>query len=334
LAQPAPKDIELRGAGASFPSKVYRLWAERYATLTGVRVVYAPTGSGDGIKQAQARKVEFGGTDSPLKPEQLAEQRLIQIPTLVGGLVPVVRLPGVGSNRLLLNGPVLADLMMGRIERWNDARIAALNGDLALPALPVRRIVRADRSGSTEGFSKFLALTSEVFRNEVGASSLPAWPGQLRTAQGNDGVASALAETEGGITYVSFDRVNAPGLAAVRLLNAEGSAVAANDAGFRAAIRASELHRSGDDLASLLMQPGFGSWPITLTSFMLVDARPGDAARAEATLGFVFWCFMHGDSLTRGTGFAALPTSLQARVAARLASVRDATGRPLNFAKL
>lgn len=331
-AAPAAPALELKGAGASFPSKVYRRWGERYAEQTGAaRIRYEPTGSGDGIQQATARTVDFGGTDSPLKPAELADKRLIQVPMLVGGVVPVVKLPGLAPNRLLLSGELLADLMSGRIARWNDARVAALNPSLSLPALPVVPVVRSDRSGTTDGFSRFLARTSERFRTETGAGQLPKWAGAPRSAQGNDGVASLLAQTEGGLSYLSYDRASAPGMTPVRLLNAAGRAVAGDEAGFRAAILASDLHRLGDDTADLLLREGDTAWPITLSSFVLLDARPSQAARASAVLSFVYWCFLHGDALTRGTGFAPLPIAVQARVAARLASVRDAQGQPLRF---
>lgn len=322
---------EIRGAGASFPSKVYQRWAERYATLGRTRILYAPTGSGDGIKQAQARTVAFGGTDSPLTPALLQQHGLVQIPTVVGGVVPVVNLPGIENNRLLLDGPTLADVMAGTVDRWDDRRIRALNPGLALPSRPIVRVVRADRSGTSEGFSRYMALMSADFRATVGAGSLPKWPGSVRAEQGNDGVAAATSRTEGAITYVSFDRAGAPGLAPVRLVNADGRSAVASEAGFRSAIRASDLHGKGDDLASLLHQPGTESWPITLTSFVLLDARPKNTAVAEAALRFVFWCFMHGDSLTQGTGFAALPISVQARLASRLNTIRGPDGQSLNF---
>ena len=325
---------EIRGAGASFPSKVYKRWADRYASLGRTRILYEPTGSGDGIKQAQARTVAFGGTDSPLTPTLLQQHGLVQIPTVVGGVVPVVNLPGIENNRLLLDGPTLADVMAGAIDRWDDRRIRTLNPGLPLPSRPIVRVVRSDRSGTSEGFSRYLALMSTDFRTAVGAGSLPKWPGSVRAEQGNDGVAAATARTEGAITYVSFDRVGAPGLTPVRLVNADGRSAVASEAGFRAAIRASDLHAKGDDLAPLLHQPGADTWPITLTSFVLLDARPKNPAVAEAALRFVYWCFMHGDSLTQGTGFAALPVSVQARLASRLNTVRGPDGQSMNFVVL
>lgn len=321
----------VQGAGASFPSKVYQRWAETFAAQSPLRVDYKATGSGDGVKQAKERKVAFGGTDSPLKPEELAQHKLVQIPTAVGGVVPVVNLPGVASNRLLLDGPLLADLFAGKLARWNDPRIAALNPGLALPATPVQRVVRADRSGTTDGFSRYLAAVSPAFKAEVGASQLPKWPGSTVAGEGNDGVVKQLKATPGAIAYVSFDRVQRDGLAAVRLLNADGKAVAASEAGFRAAIKESDLHQKGDDLATVLNRPGEASWPITLTTFVLIDAAPAKAADVDGALRFFYWAFQNGDRLLAGTGFAPLPTPVQAKLAARFASVKPQDGGRLSY---
>lgn len=319
------------GAGASFPSKVYQRWAERYAQANGVRIRYSPTGSGNGIQQAKARSVAFGGTDAPLSPQELAQHRLVQIPTAVGGVVPVVNLPGIQPDQLLLDGPLLADLFMGRIARWNDARIAALNPGMALPALPVRRIVRSDKSGTTQGFSGYLALVSPAFQRDVGTGQLPPWPGEMLRGDGNDGVVQVLKATDEGIGYVSFDRVRRDALISTRLRNAAGAPVAAGEDGFKAAIRESDLHRQGDDLATLLDRPGLASWPITLTTFVLMDAEPTRATDAEPALRFFYWAFLNGDRLIDGTGFAPLPTAVQARLARRFAAVRPRDGAALRY---
>lgn len=323
IAQPSA----VQGAGASFPSKVYQRWAETYAGSAKVNVSYKATGSGDGIKQAIARSVAFGGTDAPLKPEELEKHKLVQIPTAVGGVVPVVNLPGMASNRLLLDGPLLADLFAGKVARWNDARIAALNPGLALPALPVQRVVRSDKSGTTDGFSRYLALVSPSFKDEIGAGQLPKWPGSPLTGDGNDGVVKTLKANAGAISYVSFDRVERDQLTATRLRNAAGKAVAASEAGFRAAIKESDLHKKGDDLASTFNLPGDASWPITLTTFVLIDAQPAQAATVDPALRFFYWAFLNGDRLLAGTGFAPLPTAVQARLATRFAMVRPQQGQ-------
>jgi phosphate transport system substrate-binding protein len=320
IAQP------VQGQGATFPAKVYETWARAFDKAGGGTVSYKGTGSGDGIKQVIARQVDFGGTDAPLPAAELARHKLVQIPMLVGGVVPVVNLPGLGAP-LQLNGEVLADIFLGRVKLWSDARIAALNPGAALPALPVKRIVRAEKSGTSDGFSRYLAGASAAFKTEVGAGQAPAWPGGPLKAEGNDGMVQSLRATPGGIAYVSYDRVLRDKLAAVKLRNAAGRFVLPNEAGFRAAILESDMHRRGDDLATLLDRPGNDAWPITLASFVLIDAEPATGAKALGALKFLYWCFMHGDDLTRGSGFAPLPISVQSGLAPRFTQVRPKDGR-------
>lgn len=329
-ASPVASDI--RGAGATFPAKVYQRWAQRYAEVAGQTVRYQANGSGQGVAQIAARAVDFGASDVALSADELQQRKLVQVPMLVGGIVPVVNLPSVGPNKLLLSGEVLADIMLGAVTQWDDRRIAELNPRVPLPALRIVRVVRADKSGTSEGFARYLSALLPAFKQAVGASTQPAWPGEVSKAEGNDGVVRALKLTEGGIAYVSHDRVLKDGLAAVRLRNAAGRDVAASEAGFRAAIQDSELARSGDDRASLMNSTAPDAWPITLTSFILVDREPADATRATPVLQFVYWCFMHGDELTRGTGFAPLPVRLQARLASRLSEVRAKDGRVPRYA--
>jgi len=323
---------EITGAGATFPSLVYARWAEAYQKTPGGAVVsYKPTGSGDGVKQISARSVGFGGSDSPLPAEELAKRHLVQIPMLVGGVVPVVNLPGVPEGKLRLTGEVLADIESGRIRSWNDIRLVVLNSGLTLPALPIHRIVRSEKSGTTEGLTRYLSTVSRVFSAEIGISQLPKWPGEVERAEGNDGMVKAVKATPGAIGYASYDRVQQARLNAVRLRNADGEWVAASEAGFRAAIAASDLARQGDDLAPLIDRPGAESWPITMTSFVLIDARPANGESAAPVMRFLYWSFMHGDDLTKGTGFAPLPVKLQSKLAARFSVVRTADGKVPNY---
>jgi len=325
-AGPAHAATAVQGAGASFPALVYERWAQQFQREhPDVVLSYNPVGSGEGVKQVQARAVHFGGTDVPLSPEQLAAHRLVQIPMVVGGMVPVVNLPGVASQALVLDGATLAALMLGDIRQWNDARIQALNPGLRLPELPVQRVVRAEASGSTEVLTRYLGQALPGFGQRVPPSKQPTWPGTPWRAQGSDGVSALLRTKVGAIACVPFDRIAKDRLAAVRLKTANGT-VAASEDSFRAAILASDMYRKGDDQASLLAQPAREAWPITATSFLLLDATPGDLARASAVSRFVYWAFMRGDELTRGTGFAALPPRVQARLAGRLLQIRTPEG--------
>lgn len=328
----APVQAQVQGAGASFPAQVYARWGDSFGKLKGGSPVsYRASNSADGIEKITSRAVQFGGTDLPLSGEELGKRRLVQVPMMVGGIVPVVHLPGVADKRLQLSGELLAELMGGQIARWNDARIAALNPGLALPGLPVKRVVRADRSGSSDALTRYLSLVSPAFKAAVGSGAAPKWPGEVLRAEGSEGMVRELRGTPGAIGYVGHDRAVQDRLVTARLRNAAGRFVAASESGFRAAIRESELHERGDDLAQLLNRPGLESWPITLTSFVLVDAEPPTAEAAVPVLRFLYWCFTEGDRLTEGTGFAPLPMHLQARLAARFANVRAKDGRPLNY---
>ena len=319
--------LAVKGTGATFPSKVYARWVDRFNELNpSVALDYAPTGSGEGIKQITARAVQFGGTDTPLEPGVLKDKGLIQIPMLIGGLVPTVNLPGVGSNRLLLTGPVLADIMLGKITRWDDEAIRGLNPGVKLPALPIARVVRQDKSGSSEGFAAYLAASSADFKALVQVSHKPNWPGKVLEGKGNDGVAELLKSNVGAIAYLSFDRVSKDGLAGVRLRNPAGRDVVASVEGFKDAILGSDVYRKGDDTATLLNTARPGAWPITMTSYMLLDAKPRNLRDTEWAARFVYWCFMHGDDLTKGTGFAPLPDRVQAKLASRLLEIHGPNG--------
>ncbi len=329
LASPAWAQVQ--GAGASFPSKVYERWAQTYEKTAGVKVSYRSSGSGEGVQQMSARAVQFAGSDTPLGAEELARRKLVQVPMLVGGVVPVVNLQGVGDNALKLTGDVLADIMAGRIKQWNDPRITALNGGVSLPNAPIRRIVRADKSGTTEGFTRYLAAASPAFKSQVGIGQQPAWPGDVQPAEGNDGVVRALKGTPGALAYVSYDRVEHDHLDAVKLRNAAGNYVSASEAAFRAAIVESDLSKRGDDAANLIDRPGATSWPITIVSFLLFDAEPAKGDASAPVLRFLYWCFMHGDDLTRGTGFSPMPVSLQSRLTGRFMAVKGQDGKVPGF---
>lgn len=323
------------GAGASFPSAVYQLWAQKYEKAFNKPVAYTPTGSGDGVKKIIAREVAFGGTDSPLSDADLTKNRLVQVPMLVGGIVPIVNLKGIASNDLRLTGDVLADIFRGEIKMWNDKRITALNPGEALPALPIARIVRSEKSGTTEGFTKYLAQVSPEFGREVGVASLPAWPvaaSAPRAVEGNDGVVKAVRETQGAIAYLSFDRVLKNGLVAVRLRSGDGvSYVAASEDGFRAAVKASDMYRSGDETSSLMNTPAAGAWPITLTSYLLLDAQPKTASSVATALHFLYWTQLSGDGALRNTGFAPLPSQVQAKFSSRLLKIKAQDGQAIAF---
>jgi phosphate transport system substrate-binding protein len=330
LASPA-RAAEVRGAGATFPSAVYKAWATSYQQAHGTKVSYQPTGSGDGIKRMEAREVDFGASDSALSLADLESHGLLQIPSAIGGIVPVVNVRGVANDRLRLTGELLADIMRGAVDRWNDRRIAALNPDLDLPAAPIVRVVRAEKSGTSDAFTRYLSLSSPEWKQQVGAGQLVKWPGAVTAVDGNDGVAKAVAATAGAIGYVSYDRVAQYHLAGVKLRNRAGSFVSPSPDGFRAAVKESDLNRKDDETATLLDQPGPQTWPLTITTYLLLDLRPKTADGARAALQFVWWSLLNGDEVVRSTGLTPMPEKIQARLVQRFARIRPQDGRPLNF---
>ncbi len=330
-----PVASSTNGSGATFPSAVYQVWAQKYEKVFAKQVTYNPTGSGDGVKRIVAREVAFGGTDSPLSEADLAKHRLVQLPVLVGGVVPIVNIRGVAANELRLSGEVLADIFRGEIKTWNDKRIQAVNPNVVLPVLPITRLVRSEKSGSTEGFTKYLSQVSPEFKNEVGTSSLPKWPKSSLApvgVEGNDGVVRGIREVQGAIGYLSYDRVIKFSMTPVRLRSGDGSTyVAASEEGFRSAVKASDMYRSGDETTSLLNVPAATAWPITLTTFILLDAQPKTASSVNTAMHFLYWTQLSGDGLLRNSGFAPLPIDVQAKFSARLAKVRALDGQPINL---
>lgn len=313
------------GTGASFPAKVYEQWAAQYHRDTGAPIAYTATGSSLGVKQAIAGAVDFGATDVPMAPADLARHGLFQFPTLVGGVVPVVNLPGVATGALRLDGATLAALFTGGITQWSDRAIAALNPQLRLPDLPVVRVVRADGSGTTEVFAAYLNGPGPGAALAVKAGRA-AWPGPVTAAEGSERLATVVKETPGALGYVSSDHVLREKLTAVALRNRAGEwAVPARPA-FGAAIREAGLFRDSLVATPLLDLAGPGVWPIVTATYIVVPRAPADLQRASRALNFFYRSFLLGDRAVAGTGFAPLPVATQARIVALLSDFRTPAG--------
>jgi phosphate transport system substrate-binding protein len=323
--------VEIKGAGASFPSSVYTSWAFSYSKERQSGVAYSPTGSTDGVKRMTAREVDFGASDIPMSDSDLKQNGLMQFPTLVGGIVPVVNLRGIGAGKLKLSGAVLADIYEGKITTWKDPRIVALNPGLDLPNRDIVRLVREESSGSTATFTGYLEKVSASWAKRVGSAAAVKWPASVVGAKGTDGMVKAVQETSGAIAYVSFDRVLREKLNFALLQNRNGQFVAPSEAAFQAAVKASDLGKSGNEDASLLDMAGTDVWPIADTTYVLVENAPKNASKSQAVLKFFYWAFLRGDEIISGTGFAPLPTAVQARVVRKLAEVRSSSGQPINL---
>lgn len=316
----------VKGAGATFPEPAYAEWARLFAAATGERVVYAGVGSGKGVEAVEASRATFGATDAPLGDDALDKASLVQFPTLIGGILPVVDLPGIGPGELVLDGPALADLFVGRITFWDDAALRRLNPRLPLPHLAVVPVRRSDASGTTAVFAAYLAKASPGGRDWLGRSAPEPRPVGV-AAEGSRGVAEAVAARPGAIGYLGFDYAQANRLSYVDLVNAEGRPVQPTLASIAAAGASADWAHG---LApSLVDPPGPASWPITTATYVLVPRRPPDAAAAGTALRFFAWSMRAGGPVAEDLGFVPLPDAAAAAVRASWGSVVGASGAPL-----
>ena len=321
---------ELRGAGSTFAASAYTSWGFSYTKEKGVALAYQATGSGDGIKQILARNVDFGASDYAMSPEELQKNGLVQFPTLISGVVPVLNVPGVKAGQMRMTGPVLAAIFSGKITNWNDREIQQLNPDLRLPSMPIKCIVRADGSGTTAGFTEYLGKVDPEWNNRIGSGLQVNWPKNFTTVKGNEGISSAILATSGAIGYVSANLVAKAQLVYPLLQNRSKSFVAPTNDALRAAVSASTLTREGEKLSYIDM-PGTYVWPITDATYVLVERTPKNPVRASNVLRFFYWSFLRGDAMASETGYVPLPTMVQARAVASLRQIRDANDTPLNF---
>lgn len=330
LPAPAARaaDGAVHGAGATFPAKVYAQWAQRHSQEIGAPVRYDAIGSSAGVRAIQDGKVDFGATDVPVAPAELQRRGLVQFPTLVGGVVPVVNLPGVPSGRLRLGPEVLAAILAGRIERWNDPAIAALNPQLRLPALPIVRVVRADGSGTTEVLVRYLKQAAPEQAAAIALKGgIADWPGQrVQPQEGSSRLGEAVKATPGALGYVSSDYVLRDKLAAVSLRNRRGEWVVPDLASLRATLRSGGVFQGGPDSPAALDVDAAGAWPLVTATYILVPAAPKDLARAARTLNFFYQSFMMGDRAVANSGFSPLPIDMQARIVGRLSGLRTPDG--------
>ena len=327
-APAAAQSPQVVGAGATFPAKVYQQWAQAYGPTSEPAVAYQPSGSSAGVRQVVAKEVDFGASDVPLAAAELDQRGLFQFPTMVGGIVPVVNLPGVPPGALRLDAPTLAAVFAGQVERWNDPAIRALNPGQPLPNLPIVRVVRADGSGTTEVFVRFLREAAPEQAAPIepqGGKAL--WPGQVLAVEGSGKLSATVKATPGAIGYVSSDYVVRDGLAGVRLRDRRGAWVSPTVDSYKRAIVAVGLFRHNLEPVSLLNVDGVGVWPIVTATYVLVPKEPVSVQRAARTLHFFYQSFLMGDKAVAGSGFAPLPIATQARIVALLSDFRTLSGQ-------
>ncbi|MDV3469212.1 phosphate ABC transporter substrate-binding protein PstS [Stenotrophomonas sp. C3(2023)] len=300
---------DVTGAGASFIFPVMSKWSADYKAATGKQVNYQSIGSGGGIAQIKARTVDFGSSDAPLKPEELAAAGLVQFPSVIGGVVPVVNVQGVAPGALKLDGAVLANIFLGNIRKWNDPAIAALNSGLNLPDLRITIVHRSDGSGTTFNFVNYLSKVSPEWKSKVGEGTSVQWPAGIG-GKGNEGVAAYVRQIKGGIGYVELSYALQNRLAHAQMRNAAGRFVQPSDASFAAAAASANWGATRDFHLVMTNAPGNDSWPITATNFILMQKQPRNAASAKAAQDFFKWVYTNGDAQARSLDYVPLPDPL------------------------
>ena len=289
---------DVTGAGASFVYPVMTKWSADYAKATSNRVNYQSIGSGGGIAQIKAGTVDFGSSDAPLKPEELAKYGLAQFPSVIGGVVPIINVAGIAPGALRLDGATLADIFLGRIGKWNDPAIAALNPGLALPDQKITVVHRSDGSGTTFNFVNYLSKVSPQWRQQVGEGTSVQWPAGIG-GKGNEGVTAYVKQIKGGIGYVELSYALQNRLAHASLKNAAGRFVQPSEESFAAAAASADWASSKDFFLVMTNAPGEASWPITATNFILMYRKPKDVAGARNARDYFKWVYANGDAQAR-----------------------------------
>jgi phosphate transport system substrate-binding protein len=312
---PAAHATDVTGAGASFVFPVMTRWSNDYQAATGHRINYQSIGSGGGIAQIKAGTVDFGSSDAPLSPADLAASGLLQFPSVIGGVVPVANVPGLQPGALKLTGALLADIFLGKITTWNDARLAELNPELKLPALAIRVIHRSDGSGTTFNFVNYLGKVSPEWKTKVGEGTSVKWPAGYG-GKGNEGVAAYVKQIKGGIGYVELSYALQNKMAYAALQNAAGKFVGPSPESFAAAAASADWQNATDFSLVMTDAPGEQAWPITATNFILMHRQPKSAENAKAALDFFRWVYASGDAQAAKLHYVPLPDALVAQVEA------------------
>ncbi len=323
---PAMAQQEATGAGASFPAPLYAKWAADYHKATGVKINYQSVGSGAGLRQIEAKTVDFGASDAPLKDEDLAKKGLVQFPTVIGGVVPVVNIPGINPGQLKLSGKVLGDIYLGKVTQWNDPAIAALNPGVKLPEAAIAPVRRADGSGTSFIFTNYLSKVNPEWKEKVGEGTAVNWPIGAG-GKGNEGVAAFVGRLANSIGYVEYAYVKQNKLNYVQLQNAEGAFVSPDDDAFKAAAAGADWSKSFYQI--LTNQPGKASWPITGATFILMHKSQDKPQQASATLKFFDWAYQTGDKTAADLDYVPMPDSVKGVIVKSWGEIKDGAGKPI-----
>ncbi len=316
---------DVTGAGASFPAPVYAKWADAYNKATGARINYQSVGSGAGIKQINAKTVDFGASDAPLKDDELAKSGLVQFPTVIGGVVPVVNIKGIAPGQLKLTGQVLGDIYLGKITKWNDAALTALNPGVALPDAAIAPVRRADGSGTSFNFTNYLSKVNAEWKSKVGEGTAVNWPTGAG-GKGNEGVSAFVQRLPNSIGYVEYAYAKQNKMAYTMLKNEAGTFVAPDELTFKAAAANADWKKTFYQV--LTNQPGKDSWPITAATFILMHKVQDKPANATNTLKFFDWAYGSGDKMAVDLDYVPMPDSVKSLVRKLWSdNIKDAAGK-------
>jgi phosphate transport system substrate-binding protein len=319
---------DVTGAGATFPAPLYAKWADAYNKATSVRINYQSVGSGAGLRQIRGKTVDFGASDMPLTDAELAKDGLMQFPTVIGGVVPVINVKGITPGQLRLNGQLLGDIYLGKITKWNDAALVALNPGVPLPDSAIAVVRRADGSGTTFIFSNYLSKVNADWKAKVGEGTAVNWPTGAG-GKGNEGVAAFVQRLPNSIGYVEYSYAKSNKMSHVLMRNQAGSFVAPDDANFKAAAAGAEWSKTFYQI--LTEQPGKDSWPITGATFIMMYKAQEKVAQASNSLKFFEWAFANGDKMATELEYVPLPDAVKSLVRSAWGNVKDGSGKAIAF---
>ena len=310
---------DITGAGATFPFPVYAKWAEAYKAATGVGLNYQSIGSSGGIRQIRAKTVTFGATDAPVPGAELDRDAMVQFPAIIGGTVPVINLDGFKPGELRVTGPVLAEMFMGKISKWNDPKFAALNPGKNLPNETITIVHRADGSGTTFNWTDYLSVVSKDWASSVGKGAAVKWPAPTSVGgKGNEGVAANVNRIKGSLGYVEYAYVKKSNMNFMQVQNADGRWVSPDDLTFAAAAAGADWFSVPGMGVSMVNAKGPNSWPISTASFILMYKAPADKAASSEALKFFDWAFKNGKKMAADLDYVSLPDSLTEQIRTRV----------------
>jgi phosphate transport system substrate-binding protein len=327
LSAPASA-ADITGAGATFPFPVYSKWAEAYKKETNIGLNYQSIGSGGGIRQIKAKTVDFGATDAPLKGDDLDKSGLVQFPTVLGGVVPVVNIPGLKTGELKLTGDIIADIYRGQVKKWNDPRIAQINQGVTLPDANITPVYRSDGSGTTSIFTDYLSNVSPEWKSSLGMGTTVNWPAG-QGGKGNEGVAATVKQVANSIGYVEYAYAKQNNIPFAQVKNKDGQFVKPDEKTFAAAAANADWSAAPGFGISLVNQAGAEAWPITGATLILVYKSPDKPEQVAEVLKFFDWAYRNGDRMAADLDYVPLPEKVVEQVRQTWKDVKSKDGKPL-----